>query len=520
MPAKRLSMRKIKEVLRLKHEMGLSARDIAKSCNIGRGTVSRYLERSRLVGVGWPLAEGLDEAELESLFFPPPPSPGSVPRPEPDWSEVYQELRRRRKVTLGLLWEEYKGRYREGYQYSWFCERYRQWAGRLNLSMRQEHKAGEKMFVDYAGQTVEVIQPLTGEAMSAQVFVAVLGASSYTYAEATWSQSLPDWIGSHQRAMSYFGGVPEIVVPDNLRVGVSKSCRYEPDLNPSYQDMASHYGMAVIPARVRKPRDKAKVEVGVQVVERWILAALRNRKFFSLEELNQAIKGLLVKLNDRPFKKMTGSRRSLFESLDKPALKPLPAEPYEYAEWKKARVHVDYHVELDRHYYSVPCQLVGRQLDIRFTQGTVECFHKGRRVASHHRCRRPGGYTTVGEHMPRSHQEQAGWTPERVINWARKVGLSTAEVAEGIMRRRSHPQQGFRACLGLMRLTRSFGEARLESACRRAVALGIFSYKRIQSILEHGLDKAALPLPASDVSPVIHPNIRGAAYFQGGERVD
>ena len=332
-------MRKIKEVLRLKWDKGLSNRQIAKACGIGRPTVAEYLRRAADADLAWPLPFGLDEVALERQLFPPPPSLPAHARGVPDWSVVHQE-RRHKGVTLFLLWQEYRATRPEGYQYSWFCEHYRAWRGKLDVVMRQDHRAGEKLFVDYAGQTVPVVDRMTGEIREAQIFVAVLGASNYTYAEATKTQGLPNWIGSHLRTFAFLDGVPELVVPDNLRAGVTKAHRYEPDANPTYQDMASHYGIAVLPTRVRRPRDKAKVEAGVLVVERWILAVLRHRSFFSLAELNAAIRELLEKLNARPFKKLPGCRRAQFEALDKPALQPLPAEPYVYAEWKKGpRAH-------------------------------------------------------------------------------------------------------------------------------------------------------------------------------------
>lgn len=412
-----------------------------------------------------------------------------------------------------LLWQEYKAAHPDGYQYSRFCELYRSWQGKLDLVMRQDHRAGEKLFVDYAGQTAEVTCPDTGEVREAQIFVAVLGASNYTYAEATWSQALPDWIGSHQRAFHFFGGVPEIVVPDNLKSGVTQAHRYEPDLNPTYQDLASHYGVAVLPARVRHPRDKAKVEAGVQLVERWILAALRGHTFFSLDELNEAISELLDRLNDRPFQKLEGSRRSLFETLERKALRPLPTNSYVYAEWKKARVHIDYHVEIEGHYYSVPYQHVKHQVDVRLTAMTVECFFKGRRIASHRRSLRKGHHTTVKEHMPPSHRHVAEWTPERMTRWAARTGEATAELVANVMASRTHPQQGYRTCLGILRLGDSYGPERLEAAARRALAIGATTYKSVASILQNGLDSR--PLPGTDEAdmPVEHGNIRGAAYY-------
>lgn len=517
MPAKRLSMRKIREVLRLRYEMGLSAHQIAASCSTSRTAIAGYLKRAEAAGLRWPLPEGMDDARLESLLFPPPPLIGPAERSLPDWAEINTELRRK-GVTLALLWEEYRAEHpKDGYRYSRFCDLYREWRGKCDLSMRQEHRAGEKTFVDYCGQTVPVIGGRAGEIREAQIFVAVLGASNYTYAEATWTQSLPDWIASHQRAFAFVGGVTEILVPDNTRCGVSRSCRYEPDLNPTYQDMASHYGTAVIPARVRRPQDKAKVEVGVQVVERWILAALRNRVFHGLDELNGAIAELLERLNARPFRKLPGSRRSQFEALDRPALRPLPAVPYEYAEWKKATVGIDYHVEIERHYYSVPYQLAGRKLDVRMTPKVIEVFQKGVRVASHCRSYVPGRHTTVPEHMPPSHREYLSWTPERLLRWASKTGPSALRLAKAIMETKAHPQQGFRAILGILRLVKTYGDERVEAACARALALNTLSYRSVESILRNNLDRNR-PEKTPEPEPIAHTNIRGSLYYSTAGR--
>ncbi len=454
----------------------------------------------------------MTDAELERLLFPPTPKIPAEQRPLPDWAAIHAELRRP-GVTLALLWQEYKVGDPYGFQYSWFCQHYRDWAGKVDAVMRQEHRAGEKLFVDYAGQTVPVIDRTTGEIRQAQVFVAVLGASSYTYAEATWSQQLPDWLGSHVRAFEFIGGVTEVVVPDNLRSGVTKAHRYEPDINRSYLDLANHYSIAVVPARPRKPRDKAKAEVGVQVVQRWVLAALRNRQFFSLVEVNTAITALVHRLNQRPFRKLPGSRQSAFEQLDRPALRPLPEHPYVYAEWTKARVNIDYHIEADRHYYSVPYQLLKQQLDVRLTARTVECFHAGQRVASHVRSGLPGRHTTITAHMPKSHGEYAQWTPERLIRWAGDTGPGTAGVVRHILERRVHPQHGFRACLGIMRLGKTHGSDRLEAACLRALQLGACSYKSIESILRKGLESRPLPGQESTALPDSHGNVRGSGYY-------
>jgi len=420
----------------------------------------------------------------------------------------------RKSVTLMLLWDEYKAQYPDGYQYSQFCDLYRAYAKKLDIAMRQIHHAGEKLFVDYCGQTVPVIDQSTGEVHACQIFVAVLGASNYTYAEATYTQGLPDWIGSHVRALLFIGGAPELLVPDNLLSGITKACRYEPGVNRTYQELAVHYGAAVIPARVRKPKDKAKVEVGVQIVQRWILAALRNRTFFSLAELNAAIRELLVKLNNRPFKKLSGSRMSRFLAIDKPALRSLPAIAFEYAEWEiQRRSGIDYHVEIDGHYYSVPYQLRTEYLDVRLTESIVEIFFRSKRVASHIRSYAKGRYTTVADHMPKAHRDYAEWTPERVIRWAAQTGKATEELVTAILSKHTHPQQGFRSCLGIITLARKFDKKRVEAACKRALAIGGMSFKSVQSILETGLDKKPLPETKPALQKITHTNIRGREYY-------
>jgi transposase len=505
-------MRKVKEILRLYWGTGLSQRQIAISCGISRPTVTEYIRRAEAAGLSWPLPVEMDEAQLEQRLFPRV-RPQGAERPQPSWAQIHQELKRK-GVTLFLLWQEYKEIYPEGFQYSTFCEYYRLWEGQLDLVMRQPHRAGEKLFLDYAGQTVPVIDRASGEVRPAQIFLAVLGASSYTYVEATWTQSIPDWIASHIHAFEFFQAVPEVLVPDNLKGGVTSPHRYEPDLNPTYQELALHYGVAVVPARVRKPRDKAKVEQAVLLAERWLLARLRHHPFFSLAELNAALHRLLEQLNRHPFKKLPGSRWELFQQLDRPAMCPLPAERYSYAQWLKAKVPIDYHVEVAEHYYSVPYQRVKQELEVRLTAHTVELFHRGVRVTSPVRSAQRGHHTTLTEHMPRAHQAYAEWTPQRLIHWAEQTGPHTAAVVAAILASRPHPQQGFRSCLGLMRLGEAYGKARLEAACQRASALQAYSYKSIASILKQRLDQKPLP-ENPESSPLRHPNIRGAEYYHG-----
>jgi transposase len=514
MAAERLSMRKIKEVLRLQ-AAGQTQRAIARSVVIGRSTVKEYLQRAAAAGVRWPLPDEVTESALEALLFPPTP-PSSQARPLPEWADIYAEMKTKRRtgVTLQLLWLEYKQSNPDGVQYSQFCECYRRWRGGLDRVLRQEHKAGDKAFVDFAGQTVPIIDRSTGEVLfEAQIFVAVLGASNFTYAHACRSQELPEWIGAHTRMVEYFGGVTLAVVPDNLRSGVRHACFYEPDLNPTYHDWAQHYGTVVLPTRVRRPRDKAKVEAGVLLVERWILARLRHHTFFSLADLNEEISRLLEQLNNRPFQKLEGSRRSLFETLDRPALRPLPAARYDYAQWKRAGVNIDYHIDVLGHFYSVPYQLERAKVDVRITSETVEIFHDGRRVSVHARGRRKGGFTTDPAHRPKAHQKYLEWTPSRMIRWAEQTGPRTAEMVQRILEARPHPEQGYRACLGLLRLSERYTAPRLEAACARALQAGAISYQSVKSILHTGLDQVPVEEQTALALPQNHEHVRGEGYY-------
>jgi transposase len=514
MGAERLPMRRIHEVLRLKYEGGLSHRAIARACGVGVGTVSEYVQRSELSGLKWPLSSELDEAALEARLYSSP-APGRE-RATPDPTSIHQELKRA-GVTLHLLWEEYREVHTDaGYGYSQFCEIYRRWAGKLKPSMRQLHRVGEKTFVDFSGKRPHIVDRKTGEEIPFELFVAVLGASCYTYAEATETQKLHDWIGAHTRMLEYFGGSSALWVPDQLKSGVTGSCRYEPGVNRSYQELASHYGAVVVPARPRKPQDKAKVESMVLVVQRWILARLRNRTFFEPVELNAAIRELLELLNGRPMQKTGVSRRELWERLDRPALKPLPAGRYEIAQWKLCRVNIDYHVDVERHPYSVPYQLIHEDVEARYSASVVEIYYKGRRVASHPR-RYNHQPSTLSEHMPSSHRAHAEWTPSRLIHWAEKTGPATGRVVAGILKNRPHPEQGYRACLGLMRLGRRYGAERLEAASTRAEHLRSYSYRTVKNILAAAQDR--LPFegePSHDPTPP-HDNIRGADYYAATE---
>ena len=510
----RLPMRQIREILRLKYEGSLRHRAIARACGVGVGTVSEYVNRAQRAGLVWPFGPELDDSALEARLFAL--AAPARERVAPDLVSIHQELKRA-GVTLHLLWEEYREAHSDGYAYSQFCEIYRRWAGKLRPSMRQQHRAGEKVFIDFSGKRPHVMEPRTGEEIPVELFVGVLGASCYTYAEATQTQQLHDWIGAHTRMLEYFGGSSEIWVPDQLKSGITRSCRYEAGVNRSYQELATHYGAVVVPARPRKPQDKAKVESMVLVVQRWIVARLRNCSFFDLAALNAAIHELLDQLNDRPMQKLGVSRRELWERLDRPALRPLPASRYDLAQWKLCRVNIDYHVDVDRHPYSVPYQLIHEEVEARYSASVIEVYYKGRRVASHPR-RYDHQPSTLSEHMPSSHRAHAEWTPSRLIHWACKTGPATGRVVAGILESRPHPEQGYRACLGLMRLGRRYGADRLEAACERAEHLRSYSYRTVKNILASAQDR--LPFadepPANDATPT-HDNIRGAEYYAAEE---
>lgn len=513
MAKERLSMRKLSEVLRLRLEQKLSVRKIALGCCLARSTVADYLGRARVAGLRWPLPAGMDEEGLERLLFPVQATGSGGERPALEMVYIHNELKRPH-VTLQLLWEEYRGHTPDGYSYSQYCQLYRDWLGKQAVSLRQEHRAGEKLFVDYAGATIPIRDPQTGRITPGHLFVAVLGCSNYTYAEVTSTEQLPDWIGAQVRALEFFGGVPRIVVPDNTRTAVTHPCRYDPDINLTYQELAEHYGFAVLPARRRKPKDKAKVEVGVLIVERWILAALRDQTFFSVGEVNAAVGRLLKRLNEHPFKKLLGHRREVFDRLERAALKALPEQRYELAEWKKVGVNIDYHVEVDGHYYSAPYTLIRQELMARYTDRSVELFHKSRRVAAHIRSYVKGQYTTLDEHRPPAHRQYLAWTPERVLSWAETIGPNCGAAARQLMASRAIPEHAFRPCLGLIRLGKSYGNQRVDLACQKALKLNIVGYKHIASMLKTGREQIPLAEDESTCPVISHDNVRGARYYQ------
>jgi transposase len=512
MAAERLSMRKLREALRLHFELNLSSRKIAKACQASPSTIQGYLGRVAVAKLTWPLPPEIDDVALERLLFPCEGQPVRS-RPEPDYAAIHLELRRKH-VTLQLLWQEYREAHPDGYQYSQFCERYTRWASKLNPTMRQAHRAGQKLFVDFSGDGLTIADPKTGECQTAVLFVAVLGASNLTWAEPVLNQTLPTWLGCHVRAFDFFGGVTEIVVPDNPKTGVTRPHRYEPELHPAYAELARHYGVAVIPARPRKPRDKAKVEQGVLLAERWILACLRNQILYSLEEARAAVRKLVDKLNDRPMRRLKKSRRQLFEEMERAALKPLSAAPYELSDWCMPRVNIDYHVVYDDHYYSVPHGLLHELVDLRATEKTVEIFFRHKRVASYPRSYEKHQATTLTEHMPSSHRAHAEWTPSRILEWMKKTGPSAAALGEEILRRRPHPEQGFRSCLGIIRLGERYGTERLERACARAVRHRAFSFRSVEAILKNNLDHVDEGASAEGRTALpAHSNVRGSSYY-------
>lgn len=504
----------IREILRLHYSCKLSNRKISKALGCSRWAVDEYIKRAKTAGFTWPLPEIFNDEELlEKQLCLKNTTDQTKQKPLPDWNYTHQELKKK-GVTLVLLWEEYKQDHPDGFQLSQFCDIYRQWRKTADLVMRQDHKAGEKVFSDFAGGTLPITNSHTGEVTPAHLFVCALGASSYTYARLFWSEDSEAWCTGHALAFSFFDGCPEIIVPDNPKPVTTKACPYEPDINPSFAQMAHYFNVAVIPARVRRPKDKAVVESAVGVATRWILAVLRKRTFFSLAEANQAVAELLTRLNDRAFKKLPGCRRSRFEQIDKPALKPLPQAPYEYAHIKYASVHMaDYHVEYDGCWYSSPYQHRGKRVEVRATLNTIEIFLKGKRIASHPRAFTKGSRSTLNEHRPKSHQEYGAWPPERIIKWAASVGPEANCLIEQIMQKQQHPELGYRSCFGILRLSKSFGNDRLNAACGRALAINAYSFKSVNSILKSGLDKCSLPEKPRQLTLLSHENIRGPKAF-------
>lgn len=505
-------MRKTKEILRLALKEGLSQRDIALSTGVGKTTVQEIVSRAKQIGLDWGSVQHVHEPDIVTQLFPRPP--GIKMKTDVDWAAMDRELRKKGN-TLSLLWLDYKQENPDGMGYSSFCEYYRKWKKSFGLTMRQHHPAGKRLFVDFSGLKVPWLDMESGELHEAEIFVAVLGASNLTFVRAVKDQSSASWIDCHVRCLEFFGGVPETIVPDNLKSGVSRACRYDPDTNLAYQWFAEHYATAILPARAYRPRDKAKVEVAVQVAQRWIVAILRRQTFTSIAEINSQIGILLERLNNRTMKHLGASRRQLFDDIERTALKPLPPDRFNVPVWKIAKVNIDYHVEFERHYYSVPFRFVGKSVDIRANTTTVEIFEGGKRIAIHQRYYgRPGSHTTINEHMPQAHRAHAEWTPDRVLQWAGESGGYVAELCRRIMESRSHPEQGFRSCLGILRLGKDYGCDRLDKACEMALSMKSLRYRTIQDILRNGSDRKVRILKTSKSIPIEHhENIRGADYY-------
>lgn len=509
------TLRTVRELLRLHFEHNLSRRAIARACAVSPTTVIEYIERAVCSGQDWAAISSLDDNSLKGILSPE--GEASPPRKLlPDFIYLRNEMKKK-GVTLMLLWEEYRAANPDGYGRSQFFDLYAKHGRTLDPVMRFDHKAGDKLFVDFSGDRPSYVDAKTGEVLETELFVAVMGASSRIYAVAVASQQIPDWTRAHINAFEYFGGVPACVVPDQLKSGVKTSCKYDPEINPVYAELCAHYGVAVVPARPREPRDKAKVENGVLNAQRRILAVLRNRTFFSMDELNDAITSELEKLNDRTMQGIGKSRNQLFEEIDKPALKPLPMERFQLREWKKAKVHIDYHVVVCGAWYSVPYVLIGKEVEVCLTTTTVEILHDGKRVASHARTCKRNAYVTVDAHRPHSHKKHLEWTPERMRYWGESIGLRTGAMIEAIIRSVAHPEHAYRKCLGLLRLAKSCGNDRLEMACDRALKLNAIGYRSVRNILDKGLEKADITQESEELHlPLVHDNVRGSDYYAGG----
>ncbi|MGR3318858.1 MAG: IS21 family transposase [Candidatus Anammoxibacter sp.] len=515
MPTESISMRKLKEILRLKYKAKLSNRMIGTSLSISPGTVSIYINRAKLMGIeDWPLPIHWDDLSLHKYFIQTKIKPRTA-IPLPDWGVFHPELKKK-GVTKQLLWQEYVERNSDNhYSYPQMCRIYNEWLSRQQPSMRQTHKYGEKLFIDYCGPTIPIVNPETGEFYGVQIFVAVMGGSNYTFAEATLSQKLEDWIMSHVRAFQFFGAVPDIIVPDNLRSATTRACKYDPDLNPTYQQLAAHYNVAIIPARPLKPKDKAKAENGVLIVERWIMAVLRHEIFCTLTHLNQRISELLLRLNTKEFQKLPGNRTSEFRTYELPAMKPLPLLAYQYTFIKKVKVSIDYHIEVNKHYYSVPYGLIKKQIEAHVSEQTVKLYYHNQCVASHLRSHRIGGYSTKVEHMPKAHQDYAKWNPERLKQWAGKLGEYVLQWVEYKLANKDHPQQSYKVCFGLLSLSKTYSKERLNDACQRALDTGGYRLENIKIILKNNLDKEVREPKQTDLLEKLeHDNVRGQEYYQ------
>lgn len=510
MATERILVRNIREILRLKWVNHMTHRATAQSLNISVGAIGKTVGRAKAAGLTWDAVDALSDDALEERIYGSKVRTHGRVKPDPVW--IHTE-RKKVGVTLELLHLEYLSENPRGYGYTTFCDTYRKWLNKRKLSMRQNHLAGDKLFVDYSGKRPYVMNKETGLFEPVELFVAVLGASNYTYAEATRTQKSADFIASHIRALEFLGGVPKAIVPDQLKSGVVKACRYEPVAQRTYAEMARHYETSILPARPRKPKDKAKVEVAVQIVQRWILARLRNRVFHSLESLNDAIWLLLEDLNNRTMKRYGKSRRQLFDEIDKPALAPIRADRFVFAQWKQAKVNIDYHIVFNDHFYSAPSSHARDTVEIRASLTTIEIYYKGKRIASHQRSHQKGGYTTEPEHMPKAHQKHLEWSPSRMQSWALTMGPCVETMVTRILESRPHPEMGYRSCLGILRLEKQYGAARLNAACERALTVGARSYRHINSILKNNLDQIALGEETEETTPAPHENVRGADYY-------
>jgi len=511
-----MKLRDIKKIIKLYYSKTLSLRQIGNSLNKPKSTVADYIIRFERSGLSLSDCAAKSSEEIYAALFPE-----ERKRPKtrlqkilPDPAKIHLELKKK-YVTRELLWEEYKALYPDNhYGYTHFCNFYKAWHKRINVSMRINHKAGEKLLIDFSGLKWEYIDKETGELIDVEIFVATLGASGYTYAEATLNQTKPSLIETCSNAFEFFDGITEILVPDNLKSAVTKADLYEPDLNETFQDMADHYGSVVIPARPGRAKDKAKVELSVKLVQRWILARLRHRQFFSLAELNQAIFELLEYFNNRIIKRYGKSRLELYLELDKPVLKPLPTQRYIFREFKFCKVNIDYHVQVEGCFYSVPYQLAGLRVSAIYTINNVEIFHNNKRVAVHVRLYKKGSFSTKEEHMASSHRIYAKWSPSRLIKWGETFGIYTGELIVEILRSKPHPEMGFRSCMAILSTAKKHNDSQaIELTSKKMLELKCYKVKHFKKILTNKTyndDHDA----SSALYPGMHENIRGHIYYQ------
>jgi transposase len=509
-------MKRVREALRLYEKCGLSLRKTAQALSVSRPVLTDYLTRCREHEISYDKACELTDAQLSSVFQTDITQKNTHYQTLLGLFPEYARELSRLGVTRQFLWEEYRNDHNGTYSYSQFCYHFQQWNDKQEVSMVIEHKAGDKLYVDYTGKKLQLVDYKTGEITPVEIFVATLGASKLIYAEAVRSQKKQDFIQAQVNTLEYIGGVPQAIVPDCLKSAVSKGHRYEPDINPEYQKFAEHYETTILAARPYKPKDKAVVEGAVKIVYQCIFAPLRDRVFHTIDELNVAIREELEKLNNRVMQQYKKSRWEMFHDIEKEYLSPLPVETYQYQEYRRLKVQCNYHVYLstDKHYYSVPYSYLGKHVELFYTPTSVEIFHNNQRIALHRRNQHTYGYTTVHEHLPPQHRYKDNWNSEKLLSWGESIGRHVRDVVDTILSRKTHPEQGFKSCMGILNLTKKYDHTRLDKACQKALMYEYVSYKGIENMLKNGVEENMQQELFKEYTHGIHENVRGQKYYK------